>query len=119
MVFRVSRSPRNRLAKYFLRKWLYYDRNVELLREAEEINMKILYASLKTLCNKELELLADKYRVENGPPIKDSILAEKMGVSLEAYRQERITIEDKLQNEISNNYYDFKDENHLSRNMSL
>jgi|SRR5699024_6301022 len=103
MVFRVSRSPRNRLAKYFLRKWLYYDKNVELLREVEEINMKILYSSLKTLCNKELELLADKYHVKTNGIIKDSILADKMGVSLEAYRQERIAIEDKLQDEIVKN----------------
>lgn len=108
MVFgRVGRSPRNRLAKYFLRKWLYYDKNIELLREVEEINMKILYASLKTLCNKELELLADKYRVE-GLPIKDSILAERMGVSLESYREERIAVEDKLQLEITKNKEKYK-----------
>ncbi|SEN86751.1 hypothetical protein SAMN04488134_102137 [Amphibacillus marinus] len=81
--------------KYFLRKWLYYDSNFDILADFEKQNMKILYSSLKQMSEAERAFLAEKYRVK-GIPINDDVLAANKGMSLQAYRDLRIEHEDKL-----------------------
>lgn len=87
---------RNRIVKYHLIKWTYYDNNLSYLNDAERAKMKSLYLALKELDPEERQFLAEKYRVAKKPYIPDATLAAKRGLSLKEYREKRIFLEDKL-----------------------
>lgn len=88
--------PRNQVVKYYLSRWYYFDTHMDYLNEVDLIKMKILYKSLKELSSEERKFLADKYRVERRPYIKDIAIAIEIGMPIKAYQEKRIRIEDKL-----------------------
>ncbi|WP_112181639.1 hypothetical protein [Paraliobacillus zengyii] len=88
---------RNQQAKFFLRKWPYFDQNINYLTDVEKVNIKILYTALKQLTESQRKLLAEKYRVFDGLPINDSVLARERGITLKEYREIRIIYESDFQ----------------------
>src|SRR5690606_26193848 len=90
--------------------WPYIDSNLTELSNVEEVRAKILYSSLKELEPEERKLLAEKYRVEQKPYIKDSVIAEKHGIKLQEYRNKRVSIEEKFQKIIEKNLEKYGDE---------
>lgn len=91
----------NHKMKYHLMKWWYYDFNFGGLKTYEKVKMKILYSALKEMTPEERQFLAEKYRVAKRPYIKDSIMAERLGIDSKDYSKKRIQIESKLQSFIA------------------
>ena len=92
-------AQKNRLAKYYLYKWSYLEKNINNVNQTQQVQAKILFSSLKKLTPDDLKFLADKYRTDTSKGrtgVKDSIMAERYGVGVETYVQQRITIESKL-----------------------
>lgn len=94
MKFRYTLT--NRQVKHYLIQWYDFDKNIHDLTDMQRKKMKTLYAGLKELKPEERKLLAVKYRVKKRPYIKDSIVAESLGMTEKEYSKKRIAIEDKL-----------------------
>ena len=102
-------SGKNRIVKYFLNNWSYYDQNVGYLSACESIRMKILYQTLKEMDPEERKFLANKYRVAKKPIISDAVLAKQQGLSLMEYREKRIKVETRMKS-ILQKYEDLHEE---------
>lgn len=87
---------RNRLVKYYLIKWGYYDHYLADLTGTERIKMKILYLALKELEPEDRKFLAYKYR--NKPKVipSDKEVAARLQMDFKDYREKRIAVETKL-----------------------
>ena len=94
---RHRRTISQRRAKFLLRQWYYFDNNAAYLTEKEKEDMKLLYTALKELQADEREILATKYRVKERPYIKDSIVAQELGLSEHQYGDRRRRAEVRIQ----------------------
>jgi len=118
---------RNQITKHFLSKWAYFDENVHDLTPEEKAKMKILYLSLKELNDEDRHFLAAKYRVAKSelksytPYLTDEVLAREKRLTLAAYRNKRVRVENKLRSHIVENNERFKSEylGHLYANENM
>lgn len=84
---------------YYLRRWRYFEENIQELEDKELENAKVLFHSLRSLERKYLTILTDVYyfaEQNRGP----SALPEKYGVSIYKFGNMRREAQDELKKEM-------------------
>lgn len=105
---KLHRTSSLQAVKYHLIQWYELDTNIEYLNSVERVQMKTLYASLKSLNENEIGFLARKYR--RSKRLNDVDAADLEGVSLNVYRQKRIRTETKLKESVVKNQELYRNE---------
>jgi len=72
--------------KHFLRRWGYYDTNINDLTAFEKYKMRLLYAALMKLEPEERQLLADKYYKFSEKMVTDNELAYQYNTTVAEYK---------------------------------
>lgn len=91
-----QRIGESRVVKHMLSNWLYYEQNISELPEESLRNFKLLYTALSQLSPEERLFLAEKYHTDKSKRLNDQQLADKRGLTIKEYRQQRIAIEKKI-----------------------
>lgn len=92
-----NRNPLQ-IAKYYLRNWGYFEKNILFLNDIEKEQATKLFKALKQLTEEERAFLASRYRLtsEQMRVISDKDIANKYEMTLLNYAELRKGVEYKL-----------------------